>query len=66
MNVKTLELDELYLNLEFDNDEDTVKVSMFYFFELALMGRERKRLVDHSLLFLIDIGKCFVMRIGVK
>ncbi|KAA0052021.1 hypothetical protein E5676_scaffold409G001620 [Cucumis melo var. makuwa] len=36
-----LELDKEYPTLNFESDEDVVKMSFFYFIELAMMGKER-------------------------
>lgn len=48
------ELDKLFLTLEFENDDDTVKIVVFYFFELAMIGRERKQQINVAMLDLID------------
>ena len=33
------ELDNDYPNLQFENDEDEVKISLFYFIKIVMMGR---------------------------
>ncbi|KAA0058524.1 hypothetical protein E5676_scaffold606G001110 [Cucumis melo var. makuwa] len=39
-------LDKYYSTLNFESDEDVVKMSLFYFIELAMIGRERRQHMD--------------------
>lgn len=57
--MKGNELDNLFPSIKFENDEDAVKVALFYFIELVMMGRERTRLIDISLLGIIDDWELF-------
>lgn len=52
--MKGFELDRLFPSLQFENDQDVVKMTIFYFIKLAMMGRERKQQMDMSLLSVID------------
>ncbi|KAA0046524.1 Ulp1-like peptidase [Cucumis melo var. makuwa] len=47
-------LDKNYLILNFESDEDAVKMLLFFFIELAMMGRERRQYIDWTMLGLID------------
>ncbi|KAA0045627.1 hypothetical protein E5676_scaffold280G00360 [Cucumis melo var. makuwa] len=38
MNMNGVELDKDDLNIQFKSDKDVVKISLFYFIELAMMG----------------------------
>lgn len=38
--MKGFELDRLFLSLKFENDEDAIKMVIFYFTELVMVGRE--------------------------
>lgn len=54
------ELDKDYRILNFESDEDWGKISLFYFIELAKMGRERRQHTYWTTLGLIDDLKEFV------
>lgn len=41
--INWLELVKLFLTYEFASDEDTIKMTIFYFIELAMMRRERRQ-----------------------
>lgn len=41
-NIPWTELDKLFLNYELASDEDVVKITILYFIELTMTGRERK------------------------
>lgn len=49
----------MFLNYEFESDEDAVKMAIFYFLELAMMGRERRQHMDWMMLDFIDIWEDF-------
>ncbi|KGN57895.1 hypothetical protein Csa_010434 [Cucumis sativus] len=59
-NMNGLELDKDYLTLTFESDEDVVKISLFYFVELAMIGRERRQHMDWTMLGVIDDLEDFV------
>lgn len=40
------ELEKDYPILQFENDEDVVKISVYYFIELAMIGRKRRQHMD--------------------
>lgn len=40
------ELDKDFPDFQFQSDEDAVKMVVFYFIELAMMGRERRQHMD--------------------
>lgn len=49
------EFEQKYENLVFKNDEDAVKISLVYYIELAMMGKDKvKTLVDRSLYGVVD------------
>lgn len=52
--MKGSELDKEYQTLNFESDEDVVKMSLFYFIELVMMGREKRQHMDWTILSLID------------
>lgn len=39
-DLKRYELDVLFLLIEFENDEDAIKIGLFYFIDFSLIGRE--------------------------
>ena len=41
-----LELDKDYVTLNFESDEDAVKMSLFYFIKLAMMRREGRQHIN--------------------
>lgn len=47
-------LDKLFLEYEFKSDEDAVKMEVFYFIELGMMGRERRQYMNWTILSVID------------
>lgn len=48
------ELDKDYLTLNFKRDRDEVKIFLFYFIKLAMIGRERRQHMDWTMLGLIN------------
>ena len=48
------ELYKNYLNIPFESNEDAAKISLFYFIELVMMGKERRWHMDLTMLGLID------------
>lgn len=59
ISIKCEDFEEIYLSMEFENEEDGVKMSLFYFIELVMMGRERRQLMDTSTLNVIDDWELF-------
>ena len=45
-NTNKSELDKEYLTLNFESDEDAMKMSLFYFIELVMMERKRRQHMD--------------------
>ncbi|TYJ95754.1 hypothetical protein E5676_scaffold110G00110 [Cucumis melo var. makuwa] len=45
-NMNGIEVGQRLLTLNFESDEDVVKMSLFYFIELAMMERERRQHMD--------------------
>lgn len=58
-SVKCSELEKIFLEHTFENDEDAVKIAIVYFIELAMMGKERKQKMDTSLLGIVDRWEVF-------
>ncbi|XP_022157016.1 uncharacterized protein LOC111023842 [Momordica charantia] len=54
VKVKCSELEKIFLEDVFYDDEDVVKVGIVYFIELAMMGKERKQFIDTALLGVVD------------
>lgn len=46
--------------LNFKSDKGTMKISLFYFIEHAMIGRERRQHMDWTMLGLIDDLKDFI------
>ncbi|KAA0068109.1 Ulp1-like peptidase [Cucumis melo var. makuwa] len=53
-------LDKEYPTLNFESNEDAVKMSLFYFVELAMMAREGRQYMDWTMLGLLDDLEDFV------
>lgn len=53
------ELDNLFPDYEFVSDEDAVKMVVFYFIELTMMGREKRQHMDWTMLASINEWKDF-------
>lgn len=43
-----------YPNLQFENDKEAVKISVFNFIKFAMIGRKRRQHMDFTLLSLIE------------
>ncbi|KAA0040653.1 hypothetical protein E6C27_scaffold370G00070 [Cucumis melo var. makuwa] len=48
------ELDKDYPTLQFESDEDAIKMFIFYFIKLPMMGKERRQHMDWMMLGLIN------------
>ena len=53
-NMNGSELDKNHPTLQFEGDEDTVKMLIFYFIKLMMISRERRQYIDWTMLGLID------------
>lgn len=53
-DMKEYELDVLYPSIEFENDEEVVKMSPLYFIEFAFMRREQKSSMHYKFLGYVD------------
>ena len=54
LNMNGSELDKKYPTLNFESDMDTEKMSLFYFIELAMVGRKNRQHMDWTILGLIE------------
>lgn len=54
-----IESDNSFLNYEFESGEDAIKMAIFNFLKLAMMGRERRQHMDWTLLDFIDVWEVF-------
>lgn len=54
LDMKALELNQSFPRLNFQSDEDAVKMAIFYLIELAMMDREKKQQMDWKMLGIID------------
>ncbi|XP_022155158.1 uncharacterized protein LOC111022300 [Momordica charantia] len=59
VRVKCSELEKIFMETVFYDDEDAVKVGIVYFVELAMMGKERKQFIDATLLGVVDRWELF-------
>ena len=49
-----------YPNIKFESDEDAMKISLFYFIELVMIGREMRQHMGLTMLGLIDDLEDFI------
>ncbi|TYK11922.1 hypothetical protein E5676_scaffold177G00900 [Cucumis melo var. makuwa] len=59
-NINESELDKDYSTLNFESDDNAMKMSLFYFIKLAMMERERRLYMDWTMLGLINDLEDFV------
>lgn len=59
-NMNRPKSDKDYTTLNFESHEDAMKMWIFYFIELAMIGRERRQYIDWTVLGFIDDLEDFV------
>ncbi|KAL4038539.1 hypothetical protein IC575_002161 [Cucumis melo] len=57
--IKCLELEEIFKNFEFTNDEDAVKVTLARFIETVMVGKDKKTQFEMDILEKVDDEEVF-------
>ncbi|KAL0544869.1 hypothetical protein IC582_019999 [Cucumis melo] len=57
--ITCLEIEEIFKNFEFTNDEDTVKVALAVFIETVMVGKDKKTQLDMDILGRVDDEEAF-------
>ncbi|KAA0066259.1 Ulp1-like peptidase [Cucumis melo var. makuwa] len=57
--ITCLELEEIFKNFEFTNDEDAVKIALALFIEIVMVGKDKKTQFDMDILGKVDDEEVF-------
>ncbi|KAA0052274.1 Ulp1-like peptidase [Cucumis melo var. makuwa] len=57
--ITCLEIEEIFKNFEFTNDDDAVKVALTVFIETVMVGKDKKTQFDMDILERVDDGEAF-------